>query len=195
MPPQSPSKPPLYTIGYGAREIEEFVALLERYGIRYVLDVRSSPYSKYKPDFSREALRHHLGKHTIRYGFFGDLMGGRPDDPSCYRPDGAVDYDACRTSPPFLRGLERLRTAYRKGAPVALMCSEGKPQDCHRTKMIGVALEAEQLPVRHIDERGGLRTQTEVMALVNGNQIDIFTGPPTIGLTSRGRYRPSSDDS
>lgn len=185
--------PPLLTVGYGAREIDAFVELLQRHGVRYLLDVRSSPYSKFKPDFSQDALTYHLGRADIRYAFFGDAMGGRPADSACYRPDGAVDYDACRAAAPFRAGLERLRAAYERGAAVVLMCSEGKPQDCHRSKMIGVALETAGIPLRHIDERGELRTQTEVMAYVNGNQFDIFAGPPTAGLTSRGRYRPTDD--
>ena len=43
---------PIFTIGYGAREIDAFIAALQQQRIEFVLDVRSRPYSRYKPDFS-----------------------------------------------------------------------------------------------------------------------------------------------
>ena len=39
------------------------------------------------------------------------------------------------------------------------MCSEGRPEQCHRSKLIGEALAAAGIPVCHIDEDGGLLTQ------------------------------------
>ncbi|HEY8418296.1 MAG TPA: hypothetical protein VIK93_09720 [Limnochordales bacterium] len=35
--------PPIYTIGYGRRPAEEILALLHRYGIQELVDVRSQP--------------------------------------------------------------------------------------------------------------------------------------------------------
>ena len=37
----------IYTIGYGARDIDAFIAALRRYNIAYLIDVRSQPYSRY----------------------------------------------------------------------------------------------------------------------------------------------------
>lgn len=185
-------RPPIYTIGYGARPIEAFLKVLESYGVQYLLDVRSSPYSRHHPDYSQDKLKHHLARHRITYGFFGDLMGGRPEDPTCYYPTGEVDYDACRRSAPFIQGMNRLRHAYKGGYGVVLMCSEGRPEDCHRSKMIGVALDKAGLPVRHIDTAGRLRTQGEIMDIVTGGQSDMFKDSPTTGLASRGQYRPSN---
>ncbi|MEL6769439.1 MAG: DUF488 domain-containing protein [Bacteroidota bacterium] len=184
-------RPPIYTIGYGSRPIEAFLNVLERYSIRYLLDVRSSPSSRFNKDYNKGDLQHHLYYSGIKYGFFGDLMGGRPDDPSCYYPNGQVDYDACRRSAPFLHGMSRLRKAYEGGHPVVLMCSEGRPEDCHRSKMIGVALDKAGIPVRHIDTAGRLRTQNEIIEIVTGGQSDMFKDSPTTGLASRGQYRPS----
>jgi Domain of unknown function DUF488 len=44
------------TIGYGARSIGEFVETLEVAGTEYLVDVRSAPYSRFKPEFSRDPL-------------------------------------------------------------------------------------------------------------------------------------------
>ena len=55
-----PAKSPIVTIGYGLRDLEEFVALLTRYGVKYVGDVRSVPFSRRRPEFSRGALEQTL---------------------------------------------------------------------------------------------------------------------------------------
>ena len=75
---------PIYTIGYGSRSIEQFIEVLQQHEIAYLIDVRSFPYSRYKPEFSKEALEVKLQQHRIRYVFMGDTLGGHPDDETCY---------------------------------------------------------------------------------------------------------------
>jgi uncharacterized protein (DUF488 family) len=186
-------KTPIYTIGYGHRCFGDFVSLLDQYGVRYVLDVRSSPFSKYQPDFTRDRLKALLRSEGITYGFFGDLMGGRPNNPTCY-VGGIVAYDACRETSDFKRGVARLTEAVAKGHVVALMCSEVKPQDCHRSKMIGVGLDAEGFIVIHIDENGKPKSQADVMSCIKANQFGLFTGKTSTGLTSRKKYTPRGHD-
>jgi uncharacterized protein (DUF488 family) len=181
--------PPLYTIGYGAREIDAFIDVLRAYEIVYLIDIRSRPYSRYKPDFSKEALAGHLEEAGIRYVFMGDTLGGQPDDPACYT-DGKVDYEKVRVQPFFQRGLERLREAQRQGLRVALMCSEGKPEQCHRSKLIGKSLEKEGVAVAHVDENGEELAQDAVMLRLHGGQQSLFD----LDYTSRKRYAPGDDD-
>ena len=69
---------PIYTIGYGSRSIEEFVEVLQRFDIAYLVDVRSAPYSRYKPEFSKAELAAELQRFGIRYLFMGDTLGGQP---------------------------------------------------------------------------------------------------------------------
>jgi uncharacterized protein (DUF488 family) len=182
-------KPPLYTIGYGAREIDDFIAVLRRYEIDYLIDVRSRPYSRYKPDFSRQALSSHLNAAGIRYVFMGDTLGGQPDDESCY-VDGKVDYERVKSKPFFQHGLERLHEAERQGLCVALMCSEGKPEQCHRSKLIGKSLQDQRLEVAHIDENDRLVGQEDVMLRLHGGQRTLFD----LEYTSRKRYDQEEDD-
>ncbi len=92
----------------------------------YLIDVRSSPYSRFNPEFSQEALEKHLKQYRIRYVFMGDTLGGRPNDSTCY-VDGKVDYAQVREKPFFQQGIERIRTAWEKQLRVALMCSEASP--------------------------------------------------------------------
>ena len=185
----SESGPTLHTIGYGARTLDQLVAALKAHHIEYLLDVRSSPYSKFKPEFAREALEAALKNQGLRYVFMGDTLGGQPRDPDCYT-DGKVDYEKVRRQPSFQSGLERLRKAHERRLRAALMCSEGRPEQCHRSKMIGEALAATGIPVSHIDEDGQLLTQAQVMDRLTGGQFDLFGGP---ALTSRKRYGPGED--
>lgn len=184
----------IYTVGYGARSIDEFLALLEKWEIAFLLDVRSRPYSRYKPDFSKEALERHLKGKGIRYVFMGDTLGGQPADPDCYTADGKVDYDVCRQKPFFREGIGRIQQAWRQGHTAALMCSEGKPEQCHRSKLIGPALKEVNVPVIHIDENGQPLSQEEVMLRVIGGQPSLF-GPAFHQLTSRKRHAPDDEAS
>lgn len=183
---------PIFTIGYGAREIDEFIQVLQTIGIVYLVDVRSRPYSRYKPDFSKTTLENHLRQHDIRYVFMGDTLGGQPDDPECYT-DGKVDYEKCRKKPFFREGIGRLRRAWEQQLPVAIMCSEGKPEQCHRSKLITPALINEGMGVTHIDENGQPITQEEVMHRLTGGQPSLF-GDTFHQQTSRKRYRPGDEE-
>jgi len=57
-----------------------------------------------------------------------------------------------------------LKSAYEQGYDVAIMCSELKPEDCHRSKLIGVTLQDESIKVQHIDEEGEIADQTSIIA-------------------------------
>jgi uncharacterized protein (DUF488 family) len=176
---------PLYTIGYGDRSLEEFAAVLARYGIQYLIDVRTAPYSRFKPEFNKAALEQSLTAQGIRYIYMGDTLGGRPEDPACYS-DGKVDYEQIKLQPWYQAGLARLGKAYRQQVRAVLMCSEGKPEACHRSKLIGASLTEEQIPIQHIDEAGELQSQEEVILALTGGQLGLF-GDPT--FTSRKRYQ------
>lgn len=179
---------PIYTIGYGSRTLEAFVAVLQRYGIAYLIDVRSAPYSHYKPEYSKEALAQALQTQGIRYVYLGDALGGLPNDPACYGEDGKADYNKVKIRPVYQQGIERLQTAFQQQQRIVLMCSEGKPEQCHRSKLIGESLDALQIPLAHIDETDALQSQEEVMQAVIGPQLSLFEG----GFTSRKRYRPTA---
>jgi uncharacterized protein (DUF488 family) len=117
----------------------------------------------------------------------GDILGGLPSDESCYF-DGKVDYEVVETKKFYLEGIERIKTAYYKNLPVAIMCSELKPQDCHRTKLIGRTLENNKIFVKHIDENGDTKTQLDVMDIITKGfgEFDLFGAS---NLYSRKRYK------
>jgi uncharacterized protein (DUF488 family) len=170
---KSPIPIPIYTIGYGSRSIAELIEMLHQHKIAYLIDVRSAPYSRYKPEFSKAPLASELERHGIRYVFMGDALGGRPDDETCY-VNGKVDYAKVKATEFYQRGIERLHTAFRQQQSVVLMCSEGKPEECHRCKLIGTTLTTQDIPVIHIDENGEQVTQEKVIERLTGGQLSMF---------------------
>ena len=170
---KSPTLTPIYTIGYGSRSIAELIEVLHQHEIAYLIDVRSAPYSRYKPEFSKAPLTKELERHSIRYVFMGNTLGGRPDDETCY-VNGKVDYEKVKTTELYQRGIERLHTAFTRQQSVVLMCSEEKPEECHRCKLIGATLTTQNIPVIHIDESGEQLTQEKVINRLTGGQLSMF---------------------
>jgi uncharacterized protein (DUF488 family) len=179
---------PIRTIGYGARSIDELVDDLETAGTDYLVDVRSAPYSRFKPEFSKEPLTAALERHGVRYVFMGDSLGGRPDDPDSYREDGRVDYERRRRHPAFQVGIRSLEAGWEAGHRIVLMCSEGKPQECHRTKLVAEELVHMGIPVSHIDEQGVERTHEAVMDSITNGQGTLF-GATAAAAKSRKKHR------
>ena len=156
------TQPPIYTIGYGRLPIDDFISRLQAQEIGFLIDVRSQPYSRYKPEFSKDALKQELNAHGIKYVFMGDTLGGRPNDSAFYDDRNKVDYVKLAQADFYHQGIGRLQKAHEQKLAVALMCAEGKPENCHRTNLIGNTLTNLNIPVSHIDENNQLLTQAEV---------------------------------
>ncbi|MBS1664443.1 MAG: DUF488 domain-containing protein [Bacteroidetes bacterium] len=152
----------LFTIGHGTRPLPTFLHLLEQYSIEFLIDIRSVPYSAFNPQYRQPEFVTALRAAGFRYIYMGNSLGGRPTHPTCYNANGRLDYELVRTQPFFLEGIERIVTAYEKGINVALMCSESKPENCHRSKLVGRSLQERNIPIHHIDEEGNLRSQSEL---------------------------------
>ncbi len=183
-------KKPLYTIGHGNRKKEDFLALLKSFNIEYLIDIRSQPYSKFNPQYNQNDLKHFLENNGIKYVFMGDTIGGRPKDDTCYDDDGKVDYETVKTKEFFLTGIDRLKTAYNKDINVVIMCSESKPCECHRSKLIGRVLSTQNIILKHIDEKNRIKSQADVINELNKGLSDISLFPNEIKMntTSRKAY-------
>jgi uncharacterized protein (DUF488 family) len=144
----------LYTIGHSNHSIERFIELLKLHGITAVGDVRSSPYSKFNPQFNRETLQKVLKENGIAYVFLGQELGPRSEDPSCY-VEGRVQYDRLAVTELFTRGIERLLTGV-KTHRIALMCAEKDPITCHRMILVCRTLRSEPVEIGQILEDGRL---------------------------------------
>ncbi len=140
----------VYTIGHSTHSIETFLSLLAAAEVNCVIDVRSVPFSRIAPHFSKPALRATLKEAQILYAHFAVEFGARHSEPALLDNDGRVDFDKLRAAPPFQQGIERLRNALEMGYRVALMCSEGNPFDCHRFSLVSYGLVHAGFTVEHI---------------------------------------------
>jgi uncharacterized protein (DUF488 family) len=144
----------LFTIGHSNHPIERFLELLRRHGIAAVADVRSRPYSRFVPHFSKERLQRILEEEGIGYLFLGRELGGKP--PRGEAP--APDYVSRIGQPEFRAGIERLLDAAGQ-RPTAMLCRERDPLDCHRLHLICRHVAPLVSHIQHILTNGELEPQ------------------------------------
>lgn len=151
----------IYTVGHSNHPIAHFLKLLRGQGVTLLADVRSTPYSRFNPQFRRDALTEALAEQDIEYLFLGEGLGARSKDPSCY-DDGRVSYRKLAATDLFRQGIDRLLTA-AKSHRVAIMCAEKDPLDCHRTILVARELVRRGETVAHILASGQVESHEQVM--------------------------------
>ncbi|HYM55603.1 MAG TPA: DUF488 domain-containing protein, partial [Solirubrobacteraceae bacterium] len=159
--------PVIWTIGHSNHTIDRIAELLSAEGVEFVADVRSYPYSRIAPQFNREELDAALREAGVRYLFFGAELGGRPSLEEHYDEQGHARYDRMAEQPMFRMAIERLLSGCREHR-VALLCSEGQPQECHRRLLVGKVLTDHGVRLRHILPSGAVRPE-DVVALGSGD--------------------------
>jgi uncharacterized protein (DUF488 family) len=152
----------IHTIGHSNHPIERFLALLQPQGITAVADVRSTPYSRFNPQFRREKLQAALAGIGIQYVFLGAELGARSQDPACYDSEGWVSYARLAGTDLFRKGIERLKTGMTEHR-ISLMCAEREPLECHRTILVARELVREGVAVTHILGDGSLEPHEHAM--------------------------------
>ena len=168
--------PGILTIGHSNHPLESLLALLQQHQVAVVVDTRSSPYSKYSPQYDRQALQAALSRSGIRYVYLGDELGGRPEGPEFYDDEGHVLYYRVAESPKFLQGLARLEHQLREARAV-MLCSEEDPAACHRRLLIGRVLAERGVQIDHIRGDGRLQSEAELTqeeAGDDGGQLSLF---------------------
>ena len=147
---------PLFTIGHSTHDEKFFVELLQKHFVTAVADVRSSPYSKFNPQYNKENIRKTLKRASIAYVFLGKELGPRSDDPSC-TIDGKVSYERLAKTEIFAKGVQRLETGL-KSHRIAMMCAEKDPIVCHRMILVCRNIRDKGWDISHIREDGELET-------------------------------------
>lgn len=173
---------PIFTIGYSGISQGRFISLLVDNACDVVCDVRSFPTSRYRPEFSRREFKFQLNASGLKYAFFGDALGARPQDRSCYQ-NGVAEYDLIAKSQAFQDALQRLARGADTSTPV-LVCSEADPIECHRAILVGRHLRIARPDIRHIHSDGTVETHRELEERL----INLYgTAPPPLLRTEEER--------
>lgn len=146
----------VFTVGHGTRPLEELVSTLREADVQRLVDVRRFPGSRRHPWFSRASLEEALPNGGIAYAWRGDTLGGRrraaPKSASrhpAWRVDAFRAYAEHMDTEEFQRALADLEGSARRGARLAVLCSETLWWRCHR-RLIADALVLHGFDVVHL---------------------------------------------
>lgn len=172
----------ILSIGHSNHSYLDFLDLLKGAGVTTVVDVRSSPYSRFSPHFAETALANRLRYDGIGYEWLGKELGGRPGTTDLYRA-GVADYVGMARTPSFKLGIARLLDVVVTGR-TAMMCSEGDPTECHRCLLVGRALREAGHAVGHIHKDGRIETQEAIevrlIDMARPRRAGLFDAEPTL---------------
>lgn len=142
---RSPERADFFTIGYQGRTAKDLFEALRGACVQCVLDIRFNPVSMYRPEFSKGNLHAALEREGISY--FHLREWGVPREVRALAVEsGSRDaiwrwYDEAVIGRHFGRNLHRFLNV---GHPVAMLCMECDPTECHRHR-ISIALENQGL--------------------------------------------------
>lgn len=177
----------LYTIGYAAFALEDFMAALQAAHMDAVVDVRAAPERSFFPEYRRQNISASLRSAGIQYKFFGSVLGARPLDDALYTND-KVDFAKIWASQQFREVCANLQTALERNMNICLMCAQKDPIICHRSILIAryMAREYPQTKIRHFHARF-METQAELDQRVlelyhKGSYANSLLAAPTGGM-------------
>jgi uncharacterized protein (DUF488 family) len=142
----------IWSVGHGARQLEELIATLRAADVAALADVRAQPGSRRHPQFGAQALETAFGEVGIAYVHLPELGGRR--GPLADSPHRALRVAAFRgyadhmSTQEFTRGYERL-TSLGRGSRTAFMCAETLWWRCHR-RLIADRLTVDGWLVTHL---------------------------------------------
>jgi uncharacterized protein (DUF488 family) len=174
--PEGSQELAIFTVGHSNQDVGSLLELLQLHRLATIVDVRSTPYSRFAPQFNRDMLAAALELAGLRYVWAGETLGGRPRDPACYRDGivqrGHVDYQAMARQGSYQRGVNCLLQQAEVGR-TAVMCSEEDPRRCHRHHLIATSLQEQGVVVWHIRGDGSLEPSTAVVAAPEPRDIQL----------------------
>lgn len=131
-----------FTIGYTGKPLPEMLDTLIAHGVRTLVDIRQNPASMYRPELAKNNLRRQVEERGLEYAHVPEL--GVPRDVRAKAIEtgsrGVIWewYDEFVVRPYIQKNLHWFLNSNEH--PVALMCVETDPQECHRHR-ICIALE------------------------------------------------------
>ena len=135
----------VFTIGYEATTVGEFVAALRQVGVERIIDVRAIPNSR-RPGFSKTPLSNALAEVGIDYVHLRAL-GTPAEGRAAARAGRHADLEriyAGQLELPEASAQGAQMVALAEEKPSAVLCYERDPAGCHRTLLLdAVAPDAE----------------------------------------------------
>jgi uncharacterized protein (DUF488 family) len=127
----------IFTIGYEAATMADFIAALTLAGVERVIDVRALPLSR-RPGFSKSPLRAALAEAGIDYVHLralGTPAAGREAARKGRTAELERIYAGQLEFPEAIaQGAQMLELAAE--TPTALLCFEREPAGCHRSLLL-----------------------------------------------------------
>lgn len=137
----------IFTIGYEAATMDDFLRALTDAGVERVIDVRALPLSR-RPGFSKTPLRNALAGAGIDYVHLralGTPAEGREAARKGRHADLQRIYAAQLDLPEAIVAAAQMRELAAE-KPSALLCFEREPAGCHRSLLLkAVASEADRV--------------------------------------------------
>lgn len=127
----------IYTIGYEAATMDEFLAALTGAGVQQVIDIRALPLSR-RPGFSKTSLAASLAAAGIGYVHLKALGTPKPGRDAAKRGDHAtlVRVYGGQLDLPEAQAQAARMLSLAADRPSALLCFERDPGMCHRTLLL-----------------------------------------------------------
>lgn len=140
----------VYTAGYEGLQIDGFLSLLARHGIRQLIDVRSNPVSR-RYGFHKATLARLCRRVRISYCHFPELGIDSAERRNAVANGG---YEAMfaryeRLLPEKKATLARVGALLREDTG-ALVCAEAESSRCHRSRLAEAISSIAGLPVQHL---------------------------------------------
>ena len=152
----------IYTLGHSNYPFYKFIEILKKYDINYVVDIRSTPYSKYNTQYNKEFLHETLKNLGYTYIYMADEFGAKRKTKVSYTDEGYADFDKVILEDEFKRGIERLKVGCSKNYKIVLLGAMQEPIRCHRAILLGKELIKAGFDVKHIMHEGDLKVQSEL---------------------------------
>ena len=178
-----------FTVGHSNHDIDIWLALLRQHEVEVAVDTRSSPYSKYVPQFDKEPMQRSLEQAGIRYLFLGAELGGRPAEPAYYDASGRVLYSRLRDDARFQAAIARLEDGMERFR-VALVCGEEDPAHCHRRLLIGRVLAERGHTMLHI--RGDGRLESDAIVAEESRKPLVGAQPALFAELDEDQWRSTA---
>lgn len=150
--PDKPTPVTIFTIGHSTLIMSDLIRHLTLNTIDTIIDVRSIPYSRIAPQFSKKNLEDVLTEIGFSYRFAGKYLGAYPD--GVRPPPGSnPDWSVLASRAAFKIGISRVIDLGRDHR-VVLLCAEENPYNCHRHHLIAPALIESGAHVMHLRHNG-----------------------------------------